>query len=151
MTRTDRNHSAIRRYQAIEGAALLGSPKAARSSKCTSQLLRLNLSQPDSKPICNDVSHAKHTLHPDCLSDEYFETSVMPLYRKALSLYPSRAICRDANPPVLPESLQDDGFDPEGCVGQISSLYIMSKKYEGEFSTAHRPVVCSFTVSFVQL
>ncbi|CAN0027990.1 unnamed protein product [Ectocarpus sp. 12 AP-2014] len=40
-----------------------------------------------------------------------------------------------------------DGFDPEGCVGQISSLYIMSKKYEGEFSTAHRPVVCTFTVS----
>ncbi|CBJ26131.1 expressed unknown protein [Ectocarpus siliculosus] len=38
-----------------------------------------------------------------------------------------------------------DGFDPEGCVGQISSLYIMSKKYEGEFSTAHRPVVCTFT------
>lgn len=44
---------------------------------------------------------------------------------------------------------QDDGFDPEGCIGAISSLYIMSKKYEGEFSTAHRPVVCSFTVSFV--
>lgn len=40
-----------------------------------------------------------------------------------------------------------DGFDPEGCVGQISSLYVMSKKYEGEFSTAHRPVVCTFTVS----
>ncbi|CAM9907444.1 unnamed protein product [Scytosiphon promiscuus] len=40
---------------------------------------------------------------------------------------------------------KDDGFDPEGCIGQISSLYIMSKKYEGEFSTAHRPVVCSFT------
>lgn len=47
--------------------------------------------------------------------------------------------------PCFPPS--QDGFDPEGCVGEISSLYIMSKKYEGEFSTAHRPVVCTFTVS----
>ena len=42
--------------------------------------------------------------------------------------------------------LQEEGFDPEGCVGEITNLYIMSKKYEGEFSTAHRPVVCSFKV-----
>lgn len=39
---------------------------------------------------------------------------------------------------------KEEGFDPEGCVGEISDLYIMSKKYEGEFSTAHRPVVCTF-------
>lgn len=42
---------------------------------------------------------------------------------------------------------QAEGFDPEGMIGEIQQLKVISTKHRGEFFTANRPVFVQFKVS----
>lgn len=39
-----------------------------------------------------------------------------------------------------------DGLDPEGAIGEVTWLKLVSRKYEGELVTANRPVLVNFKV-----